>query len=124
MKRLYLAIILFSLVIFTCFIETAYINYTFNDTKNTVSDFKEKCQNGVNVHDYEIDKLNEDWNKKSIYLAIFINREQLSNVSDKISLLKTAYNIDKTEFLLLTEEITSSLEEIQKIENINSFGLL
>ena len=124
MKRFASAIVIFALVIVTCILETLYIHHTFDNTKNTVQALKTKCLNGDDLTDNEFNTLTETWEKQGKCLAIFINREQLSTISDKIHLLKTAYLTDKSEFILLTEEITVLLEEIEKIESINTFGIL
>ena len=124
MKRFLSAIFIFLLVITICLIETIYIKKTFANAKSTVQTLKTKCLNGEFLENNEFEILKETWNNKGKYLAIFINREQLSNLTDKIYLLNAAYNEDTAEFILLAEEITIILEEIEKIESINTFGIL
>ncbi len=124
MKRLIIALVLFVLILLTCIIENKYIEKVFSKTKNTVQTLEQKCLNGEALNNDLFENLKSDWDNSAKTLVIFISRKQISDLTDKISLLKTAYELNKQEFIILSKQITDTIEEIEKLEKINTYGIL
>ncbi len=122
MKRLITALILFILIILLCFAENIYVNRFFTSTKNTVQALEKEYLNGIDIKQFE--NLTTRWEQNHLALSLFINRGLLDEVSDKISLLKTTYIHNRDEFPILAEQIILILENIEKTEKINLFGIL
>ena len=124
MKRLIIALVLFVLILLTCIVENKYIEKVFSKTKNTVQTLEQKCLNGEALNDDLFENLNNNWDNSAKTLALFISRKKISDLTDKISLLKTAYKLNKQEFIILSKQITDTIEEIEMLERINTYGIL
>lgn len=124
MKRLIIALVLFVLILLTCIIENKYIDKVFSRTKNTVQTLEQKCLYGEVLNDDLFDNFKNEWDNSAKTLVLFINRQQISDLTDKISLLKTAYKLNKQEFIVISKQITDIIEEIEKLEKINTYGIL
>ncbi len=124
MKRLITASIMFMLVLLLCLFESNYISKIITNTKNTVQALENDCLNGIELSNERIERFSNEWQQKNDIIALFISRDNLSEVTDKIALLKATYDNSPDNFPILTREIILMLENIEKTEKINTFGIL
>ncbi len=124
MKRLITASLLFVFICSICLFENFFIEKQFGKASQALTSMKNEYLLGISINQSSFNKLKNDWNENKNLLSAFVNREQINKISDEISLLEFKYKYDTDEFLISAENIIILLDDIKKLEKINTYGLL
>lgn len=124
MKRLITASLLFVFIFIVCLFENLYIEKFFNETESNLNTIKNSFLTDSTIEGSKFEQLIEKWEQNKNLLTAFVNREQINDIFDEISLLEYKYLYNTDEFLISTNRIILRLGEIKSYEKMNFYGLL
>ncbi len=119
MKRIWVAIIAFALVISLCIVENILVNRTISELQENVS----LAQDYVKSKDIEnanitTQKINDIWENKNKTIEMLIAHDQLEPIQISIAVLKA--NLDTEEyndFLAESNKISAHLDNLKNTES-------
>ena len=124
MQPLITATLLFVFICGLCLFENFYVEKFFDKTASSLNVIKSAYLTDNNLEASSFEEVNNRWRKNKNLLTAFINREQINEISDEISLLEYKYEYNRDEFLISLNRIVLRLNEIKTYEKINFYGLL
>ena len=119
MKRIWVAIIAFALVISLCIVENILVNKTISELQENVN----LAQDYVKSKDIEnanitTQKINDIWENKNKTIEMLIAHDQLEPIQISIAVLKAnLYTEEYNDFLAESNKITAHLESLKNTES-------
>lgn len=126
MNRIYLALLIVFVIFSGCIFEVSSVNKITDDLSMKVQSAEEYVVNNDLSSAVEVmDQINNLWDKKYAFFAIFIPHDRLENIDQSLKSIRAGLkNNEKEQFFSESEKVKASIKSLRETESAKIQNIL